>query len=202
VELDEAIRRRRMRRRFSAAPVPPEVRDRLLRAALSAPSAGHSQGVDLLVLESETARHHFFDLTSDPAWRARVGGSAEGLLAAPLVVLPVADPAAYVARYAEPDKARSGLARLPAGAWPVPYWLVDASFATMLLLLGAAEAGLGALFFRLHRDPRPFLAGAGVPAGRLLIGAVALGWPHPEGERPRRAPPAPRRADRIHHDNW
>ena len=28
-------------------------------------------------------------------------------------------------------------------AWPVPYWLVDTAFATMLMLLTATDAGLG-----------------------------------------------------------
>jgi hypothetical protein len=58
----------------------------------------------------------------------------------------------------------------------VPYWLVDASFMVMLLLLAAADEGLGALFFRLHRDPGPMLASLGVPSGRQVIGAVALGY--------------------------
>ena len=49
-------------------------------------------------------------------------------------------------RYAEPDKAATGLGR-SAAAWPVPYWTVDAAFAVMTLLLAAEDAGLGALFF-------------------------------------------------------
>jgi nitroreductase len=61
----------------------------------------------------------------------------------------------------------------------VPYWLVDSSFAVMLLLLAAADEGLGALFFRLHRDPGPFLAAVGVPEDKQVIGAVALGYEAP-----------------------
>ena len=60
--------------------------------------------------------------------------------------------------------------------WPAPYWLVDASFMVMLLLLAATDEGLGALFFRLHRDPGDLLAALGVPAGKEAIGAVALGY--------------------------
>lgn len=202
MDFDEVVRRRRMTRRFDPSPVPVELRERLLAPALTAPSAGFSQGVDLLVLESGDARGAFFESTTDPAWRARQGGSAEGLLAAPLVVLPLADPQAYVRRYGLPDKAGSGLAGRPAEAWPVPYWLVDAAFASMILLLSAARHGLGALFFRLHRDAAPFLEGAGVPPGRLTIGAIAVGWPEAGDERgraPRAARPA---AERIHLDAW
>ena len=100
-----------------------------------------------------------------------------------MIVLPLADPAAYLARYAEVDKARSGLAGLAAADWPVPYWLVDASFSAMLMLLAARDVGLGALFFRLHQDPGPLLAALGVPEGRQVIGALALGYEEqdPEG---------------------
>ena len=58
----------------------------------------------------------------------------------------------------------------------MPYWLVDASFSVMLLLLAATAEGLGALFFRLHRDPGPLLERLGVPYGREVVGAVALGY--------------------------
>ena len=58
----------------------------------------------------------------------------------------------------------------------MPYWLVDSSFTVMLLLLAATDEGLGALFFRLHRDPARLLEALGVPEGKQLIGAVALGY--------------------------
>ncbi len=54
----------------------------------------------------------------------------------------------------------------------------------MLLLLGAVEAGLGALFFRLHGDPARLRAVLGVPDGWEPIGVVALGWPAADERRP------------------
>jgi nitroreductase len=201
VEFDEVVRRRRMTRRFDPAPVPPAVRDRVLAAALTAPSAGHTQGVDLLVLESEERRDAFFAATTDEAWRGGGGAAAAGVLAAPLVVVPLADPDAYVRRYGRPDKAGSGLAGVPAVDWPVPYWLVDAAFTSMILLLAAERHGLGALFFRFHRDAAPYLAGAGVPPGRIAIGAIALGRRRDDGtrRRPRATRPV---SERLHLDGW
>ncbi len=55
MQLDEAIRRRRMCRNFSDRPVPPRVVDRLLDRARRAPSAGHTQGWAFLVLEGPRA---------------------------------------------------------------------------------------------------------------------------------------------------
>ena len=116
-------------------PVPADVLDDLVDAASRAPSAGKTQGWHLVVLEGpDTAR--FWDITL-PADR-RAGFGWPGLLDAPLLLLPLADPGAYVARYAEPDKRTTGLGE-GAEAWPVPYWTVDTSFAVMTLLL-AAEA--------------------------------------------------------------
>lgn len=191
-----------MTRRFSEEPVEEEVVSRLCEVALAAPSAGFAQGVDLLVLCSAPARSRFWQLATDEAWR-RSGGLAAGLLAAPVVVVPVADPEAYVARYAAADKAASGLAGLPAARWDVPYWLVDESFVVMQLLLAAEDAGLGALLFRLHAPAEDVLAGLGAPPGLVTVGAVALGrraGGGPPGS-PSRRERRPAR-DRVHRDGW
>ena len=57
-----------------------------------------------------------------------------------------------------PSQTRPGSAPRRVEDWAVPYWLVDTSFATMLLLLGAAQEGLGTLFFALQSRPGPLLA--------------------------------------------
>ena len=145
-----------MTRSFSDQPVAAAVLDRVLGVASHGPSAGFSQGVDLVVLAGPAQTRCFFEMTSDEEFLLDPG-ALHGLLRAPVVVLPVCDPSAYVARYAEADKARSSLAGMPAERWAVPYWLVDASFSVMLLLLAATNEGLGALFFRLHRDPGSLL---------------------------------------------
>jgi len=208
MELDEILRHRHMVRHYTAAPVPADVLERVLRAALRGPSAGFSQGLDLLVLQGHEETGRLFEQTSDPGFWSDPGPLA-GLLAAPVIVLPLADPGAYQSRYGEPDKRRSGLAGIAPEDWPVPYWLVDASFAVMLFLLAATSEGLGALFFRLHRDPAPFLSARGVPDGRQVIGALALGYEDPSGRggslvadgstgrRPRRPT-----SEAVHNSRW
>lgn len=165
MDLDEVIGRRRMCRDFAPTPVADEVVDRLLDRARRAPSAGHSQGWAFLVLTSAEDRERFWSAIADPAWVA--DPSPPGLVRAPVVIVPFCCPAIYHARYAAPDKA--------AFDWTVPYWLVDTSFATMLLLLGAEAEGLGALFFRLHRPAADLRSSFSVPDGWEPIGAVALG---------------------------
>jgi nitroreductase len=122
---------------------------------------------------------------------------------APVVVVPYCSPDPYVARYSEPDKAAFGLDR--ADRWPVPYWTVDVSFATMLLLLGAVEEGLGALFF--GRDAAAYRrlgAAFGVPDGWDPIGALLMGWPAGDGGPKGSAATWPRRAlaEVVHRGRW
>lgn len=167
-----------MCRDFLDRPVPTETVDRLLAQARRAPSAGHTQGWAFVVLEGADQTATFWSHDAEAAWLR--DPTHPGLLRAPVIIVPLAHEQSYIDRYAEPDK-RAG----PGGpaVWDVPYWLVDTAFATMVLLLGASDEGLGALFFALHRDPYKLLAALGVPDGWQPLGAVALGWPAP-GARP------------------
>jgi nitroreductase len=173
MQLDDAIRRRRMCRNFSDQPVGPEIIDRLLDRGRRAPSAGHSQGWAFLVLEGVEQTGPFWSVTSEPGWLE--DPSLPGLLRAPVIVVPLCSAEVYLKRYSEPDKIAHGLTS--AQSWPAPFWTVDVAFATMLLLLGAVEEGLGALFFGLKGEPARLRTQFGIPEGWEAIGAVALGWP-------------------------
>jgi nitroreductase len=181
VELTEVIRRRRMVRSFSADPVDAEVVDRLLSAALRAPSAGNTRGIAWVVLSgAETAA--YWGHTTTPDWREANAGRFLGMARAPVVALSLCRAAAYVERYGEPDKLGSGLGPVEAGeggeaGWPIPYWFGDAAFSTMLLLLGAVDAGLAAAFLGTFRGEAELLGALGVPAGWRMFGAVLMGRP-------------------------
>lgn len=193
-----------MTRAFRPDPIPAGVLDDLVDLAARAPSAGKTQGWHLVVLEgADTAR--FWNVTL-PVER-REGFGWPHLLDAPVIALPFADSQAYVERYSEPDKARTGLG-VGADAWPVPYWTIDASMSLMTLLLGAQAAGLGALFFGVFQGEDRLRAGLGVPADLQLLGAVALGYARDDGDggaagqgrsagRPRRNP-----GEIIHRGGW
>jgi nitroreductase len=171
VELTDAVRQRRMTRNFSGRPVDPPVVDALLAAALRAPSAGHTQGRDLVVLEGAEQTAAYWETTTDAGWRS-TSRRFEGMARAPVVVLPFADPEAYVARYTADDKAR------PDGAaveWVVPFWFVDAAYATMTLLLAATDRGLGAAFLGNFRGEAALRDRLGVPERYRWLGAVLLG---------------------------
>jgi nitroreductase len=179
VELRDAVRNRRMIRTYDHdRPVSREAVDELLRLAVRAPSAGHTQGWQFLVLDDITSRSAFWAATAagEPdSWRAR-------LQTAPVLVLVWSDKDAYLERYAEPDKGR--ITRDEAD-WPVPYWDVDAGMAAMILLLGAVEAGLGACFFGVPGGRWDAVRAAfSVPARLRPVGVVSLGYPAPDRRSP------------------
>jgi nitroreductase len=172
-EFAEVVRSRRMTRAFDGRPIGADILDGLVDLASRAPSAGKTQGWHLVVLEGSDT-DLFWDSTL-PAVK-RDSFRWQHLLTAPVIALPLADSKAYVDRYAEPDKAQTGLGA-GASAWPVPYWTIDASMAVMTLLLAAEDVGLGALFFGVFRGERELRQRLGIPPGLELLGAIALGYP-------------------------
>lgn len=205
VEFAEVLRRRRMVRRYDAVrPVADDVVDRLLHAATRAPSAGFSQGVDLLVLRSAEDRRRFWVSQSGEEAVEAPSPWLAGMAAAPVIVAVLSSPAAYLDRYAQADKAAAGK-RQEADAWPIPYWDVDAGMSALLVLLAAVDEGLGACFFGLKGPGghERFAEAFGVPADRRCVGVVTVG--HEADEQPPSS--ATRRARRplddvVHEGRW
>jgi nitroreductase len=196
VSFADVVRRRRMTRAFRPDPLPPGLLEELVDLAARSPSAGKTQGWHLVVLEGEaTAR--FWDITL-PADR-RATFRWQQLLDAPVLAIVLADPQAYVDRYAESDKAPTGLGE-STGAWPTPYWTVDAAMATMTLLLAAEDAGLGALFFGVFSGEQELRTRLSVPERIEIVGALALGYRAESADQPGRSAHRPRRAgaDIVH----
>jgi nitroreductase len=190
-----------MTRAFLPEPLAPGLLEELVDLAARAPSAGKTQGWDLLVLEgADTAR--FWDVTL-PSER-RDTFRWRHLLDAPVIALAFADPQAYLSRYSEPDKAATGLGR-GAAAWPAPYWTIDAAMAVQTLLLAAEDRGLGALFCGVFHGEDRLRVDLGVPTHHLLLGAIALGTPREAAADDRGISAArPRRsaAAIIHRGQW
>ncbi len=205
MELQEALRRRRMVRSFSPDPLDPAVVATLVDDALRGPSAGNARGTAWVVLTGdETATYWSTTTTAD--WRAR-SRRWPGLSRAPVVAVALASPEAYVTRYGEADKADAGLGPADEGGrgatgWPVPYWFGDTGSAVMALLLGAVDAGLGACFLGAFRGEAALLEATGVPTGWRLYGAVLLGRPDGADHRSRSLDRSPDRAGRVHWGGW
>jgi len=106
MEFETLVRSRRMRRSFNDVPVDRRVIEQCVDLARLSPSAGKSQGWNLVVLEgSQTEK--FWSCTLPVERRSTFAWP--GLLRAPVIAIALADPTAYVERYSEADKAHTGL---------------------------------------------------------------------------------------------
>lgn len=186
-----------MVRAFTDDPIDDAVLDRLLDATRRAPSAGNTQPWELLVLRHQGVRDYWDTTLGD----RRATFRWQGLLRAPVLVVVYVRPDAYVARYAEDDKAATGLGE-SADAWSVPYWWVDGGAAVENLLLAATAAGLGACLFGQFEHEPAVRDRFAVPADRRAIGTVAIGHPAPDEPGRSAGRDRPSLDDVVHRDQW
>jgi nitroreductase len=187
-----------MTRNFTSEMVDPQLVSDLVDLARRAPSAGYSQGVHFVVLTGD-AVSRFWHTTDAESWFAT---TQAGVLSAPVIVLPIADPTAYTSRYAESDKTGHGLEI--AANWQVPFWLTDTAMAVQNLLLLLEAQRLGALYFGIFHNADVLMADLGVPEGMLSVGAVAIGH-RAAADRPSgSATTRPRRetTEVVHYNHW
>jgi len=199
MEYQTVVQKRRMVRSISATPLPSGLVERILSNAQRGPSSGFTQGFDFLVFQGQDLEAFWAALGQRP--------DLAGVREAPLVIVPLANSAAYVERYQKADKAVVG--RQCAEDFPAPYWWIDAGFASMLILLTAVDAGLGAFYFSLAPTSSgipPFKHKFGVPDSHHPIGAITVGYP--TRDDPRRPSPAQIKSarrepsTRVHYGRW
>ena len=146
----QAIRSRRSVRRYENRPIPPELVQQLLAAAMQAPSARNEQPWQFIVLD-------------DPQRLTAVaGGLPNAAMAeqAPLAILVCGDETL--------EKAAVG------------YWILDCSAAIQNILLAAHASGLGAVWTGVYpRQPRmEFLRRTlGLPDHIMPHSLVVVGYP-------------------------
>jgi len=198
MEFSEVVRRRRMVREFADRPIEPESVERILASGLRGPSAKFIQGFSFLVLTEPADLERFW------AFAPNQTRHKPRVMNAPLVIVPVADQAAYLESRSEQR-------------WPAPYWSIDTGMATMLILLAAVDEGLDAFLFWLMPDAstdfpdsavplhvQRFREEFGIPDGLDPIGAIAIGH-RAEDLPPQRADlTARRRAPEsfVHRGRW
>jgi nitroreductase len=199
MEFQDVVRRRRMVRNYADRPVDPAIIDRALENATHAPSAGFSQGWGFLRLDTPDDVRRFWAASTDDTepdeWLT-------GMMRAPVVILPCSSKAAYLDRYAQPDK---GWTDRDEARWPMPFWHLDAAMAALLILQTATDAGLGACFFGVHPPGEPRIrAEFGIPAEFDPVGVITIGHrtdaPGAAGS-PTRRPRTPW-TDVVHHGRW
>jgi len=173
MEFQELVRKRGMVRAFRPDPVPEELVQKLLANAVRAPSAGHLQPWEFIVVrDGETKR--------------RLAQAALGqmfLAQAPVVIATCRNMERNAWRYG--DRGRHF------------YSLIDTSFATLMILLTARNEGLGACLVGAYRDEEVWRI-LGLPEHVRSVGLVGLGWPAEPATRAERIP----LAEVVHYERF
>ena len=145
--LSALIRSRAMCRSFLPDPVAPSIIREIVDLGTRAPSAGRSQGYTSFssrVMNENRCGRDLSQMTVEIDLRFRVSSKRRCCCCC-------SSTPTYVERYAESDKAHTGLGN-GRGEWRTPFWFVDAGMAAMSMLLAAQAYELGALFFAM---PQP-----------------------------------------------
>ena len=191
-----------MIRNYAETPVDRAVVDRALANATRAPNAGFSQGWAFLVLDTPDDVRRWWATTADPADLEDPDDWLTGMMRAPVVIVPCSSKAAYLARYAEPDK---GWTDRDEARWPMPFWHMDAAMASLLILQTAVDEGLGSCFIgippgRDHAVREEF----GIPDAYDPVGVITIG--HRVEDTGNAGSPARRRRrplkDVVHRGGW
>ncbi len=173
MDFQTVINKRKMVRSFKPDKIPKEKLDRIIRNMFKGPSAGFSQGTEVLVIDDADQKEKIFQQWGSKEKRKATFTRWPHMEDAPVVLVVLSNKEAYLERYAEPDK---GWTDKDESRWPVPFWHIDAGMAALLALLTVVDEELAAVFTGVP-DPQKFRDDFGVPENYTPIGAILLGYP-------------------------
>lgn len=156
----EAIRARHSVRSFRPDPVPPEVQQSLLEAAMRAPTGGVMQPTEFILIEDPAVRQQLVAETYS-GYYSGPGSPQKWILGAPLLIAVCCDHRRTKTRY---------------GLDGIKYATLDTAAAIENLLLAAVHHGLGACWVAGYRVDRVQEI-LGLPAGVTIQGLLPIGYP-------------------------
>jgi nitroreductase len=174
MEFRDVIRRRRMVRAFESRPVPDPVLQELLRVAQRAPSAGHTQPLQLVVVRDAETRTRLAHASWSRGARPDAG-DATVVFCGELI------------REAERYGAR--------GAHK--YLYIDVAYSALLFMLAATDQHLATAFIGDFHEEH-VQAVLGLPPAVVPVGMVIVGY---GSEPPQTRPWRPLR-DVVHYDRY
>jgi nitroreductase len=186
-----------MVRHFTIDPVPTETVNKILELAQHAPSAGFSQGSAYVVVTDVELKKKVAKLQGEDGYGA--AGFHKWISEAPVAIVACVSEKLYHDRYNEPDKLNEEGKEID---WPTPYWYFDIGAGSLLVLLGAVDAGLAAAFTGVF-DVQGMKDLLGIPAHFHPVGVISIGHGRaddvksPSLKRGRRE-----WADIVHYDKW
>ncbi len=173
MEFDVLVKKRHMVRAFKSKPVEEEKIEKILKNAHQAPSAGFLQPQEFVLVRDQKVKEKL----------VRAALDQEFIADAPVVIVTCADTKRSASRYG-----RRGIER---------YSIIDAAYASLLILLTAVNEGLGACFVGAFYDEEVSKV-LRLPQGVIPIGIIPIGY---SAQGPERYPRIPLEKI-LHKDGW
>ncbi|MEW6604594.1 MAG: nitroreductase family protein [Thermoproteota archaeon] len=160
MELDQVIRKRKMIRAYQRRDVPDRLIYKLIDNASRAPSAGHTQVQEFIVVKDPETKRKL----------RRASVNQEQVEQAPVLIIVCSNTIRSVGRYG-----KRGIEF---------YSVIDGAFASMLVLLTATNEGLGAGFVGAFDDDKVSeILGLPKDGSVRPIGIIAIGYPDEKPSR-------------------
>jgi nitroreductase len=176
MEFDSVIRKRKMIRKYEQhRTVPEQLINKLLENATKAPSAGHTQVQEFIVVKDSQIRRKL----------RQASVNQEQVEEAPVLIVVCSNTSRSAGKYGQRGKEF--------------YSVVDGSFASMLILLTATNEGLGAGFVGAFDDEKVAeILGLPLDGSVRPIGIIAIGYPNERPDRLKRI----QREKLVHFERW
>lgn len=168
------VKHRGMVRAYTSDPVPEDKIQRLLQYAVRSPSAGNLQPWEFVVVKNPEVR----------AQLTKAAMNQSAVATAPVTIVTCADIQRMGSQY---------------GARGSFFSLVDTSFASLLILLGAVEQDLGACFIGSY-NPEEVAKVLALPDHVRPVGLITIGYPAEQPQKPKTAKIPLSKL--VHTDQW
>ncbi len=141
--LSKLLRKRRNVYGFESRAIPDKSLVRILEDARHVPSAGFTQDFEFIVVKDPMIRRELATAGHQSEYMSEGLAKSDFVSTAPVIVVPCGNKKRFEAKYGRAEES----ARLP-------WWLIDAGFASFALILSAFEHGLAASFLGVLDDEK------------------------------------------------
>ncbi len=143
MNLSKLLRKRRNVYGFESRAIPDKFLMRILEDARHVPSAGFTQDFEFIVVKDPMIRRELATAGHQPEYMSEGLAKSDFISTAPVIVVPCGNKKRFEEKYGRAEEN----ARLP-------WWLIDAGFASFALILSAFEHGLAASFLGALDDEK------------------------------------------------
>lgn len=173
MKFDSVVRKRKMIRKYLPKQVSDQIINKLIENASRAPSAGHTQVQEFIVIRDPAVKKKLRQASLNQAH----------VEDAPVLIVVCSNTSRSVGRYGQRGREF--------------YSVIDGAFASMLILLTAVNEGIGAGFVAAFEDDKVSEI-LGIPEYVRPVGIIALGYSDEKPAKMERI----QKERLVHHERW